>query len=156
MIDNYRRARARRQRGEKGALIVELTAALFLLLFFVILSVHIGIIVYGAFLNDRACRDAVRAAAQAKTPAIATSQATAVLVSHKQGANSYLSSPVLVVPIVYQGSAPDAQTSPYVQVTTTTTVKLPFPAMNFLSLVFNADSNFTFSQTYTFPIVLVN
>ena len=155
MIENYRRARARRLRGEKGALIGELTAAIFLLVFFVVLSVHIGIIVYGAFLNDRACRDAVRAAAQAKTQAIATQKATAVLVSHKQS-NGYLSSPVLVTPIVYQGNAPDAQTSPYVQVTTTTTVTLPFPAMNFLSQVFNADSSYKFTQTYTFPIVLVN
>jgi Flp pilus assembly protein TadG len=155
MIDYYLRARARRRRGEKGALIVELTAALFLMTFFVILAIHIGIIIYGAFLNDAACRDAARAAAQAKTQVIATQQAQAVLVSHKQN-NGYLSSPVLVVPIVYQGNSPNAQTSPYVQVTTTTTVNLPFPAMNFLTQVFNAGQNYTFSQTYTFPIVLVN
>jgi len=155
MINHYLLARAKRRRGEKGALIVELTAALFLMTFFVILAIHIGIIIYGAFLNDRACRDAARAAAQAKTQAVATQNAQAVLVSHKQAGN-YLSSPSLTVPIVYQGNSPNAQTSPYVQVTTTTQVTLPFPAMNFLTQIFNADSTYKFTQTYTFPIVLVN
>jgi hypothetical protein len=65
----------------------------------------------------------------------------------------------LVIPIVYQdfgGTPPNAQTSPYVQVTTTTTSTLPFLPLNFLTSQFTQDQSMTFSQTYTFPIVRVN
>jgi hypothetical protein len=137
---------------------LELTACAFLFTFFAILAVHVGITIFGAFLNDRACRDAARAAAQGKTPPQATLLAKAVLVSHKQS-NSFLTSPTLVIPIVYQdfgGTPPNPQTSPYVQVTTTTTSTLPFLPLNFLTSQFTQDQSMTFSQTYTFPIVRVN
>jgi Flp pilus assembly protein TadG len=145
-------------RAKRGALIVEFASSLFLFTFFVILSVHIGVIIYGAFLNDAACRDATRAAAQGKTIAQATQLAQTILRSHRQS-NSFLTSPVMQTPIVYQdfgGAPPNAQTSPYVQITTTTQVNLPFPAINFLTNLFTADQRLRFRQTYTFPIVRVN
>jgi len=150
--------RRSRQRQQKGTLVIELTACAFLFTFFAILAVHVGVSIFGAFLNDRACRDAARAAAQGKTSAQATALAKAVLVSHKQS-NSFLTSPNLQIPIVYQdygGSPPNSQTSPYVQVTTTTTSTLPFKSLNFQGLTFTQDQTMTFSQTYTFPIVRVN
>jgi hypothetical protein len=145
-------------RKNSGSLILELTACTFLFTFFAVLAVHVGVMIFGAFLNDAACRDAARAAAQGKTITQATQLAQAVLVSHKQ-TNSFLTSPILLTPIVYQdfgGNPPNPQTSPYVQVTTTTTANLPFGALNFQGLIFTQDKQLTFSQTYTFPIVRVN
>jgi hypothetical protein len=154
------RSRARRHAGARksgGSLVIELTACSFLFTFFAIMAVHVGVMIFGAFLNDRACRDAARAAAQGKTVAQATQLAQAVLVSHKQ-LNSFLTSPTLKTPIVYQdfgGSPPNPQTTPYVRVTTTTTSTLPFKAINFQSGIFTEDQQLTFSQTYTFPIVRI-
>jgi hypothetical protein len=147
-----------KSRTRGGSLVLELTACTFLFTFFAILAVHVGTMIFGAFVNDRACRDAARAAAQGKTLAQATLLAKAVLVSHKQ-TNSFLASPNLQTPIVYQdfgGSPPNPQTSPFVQVTTTTKATLPFLPLNFLTSTFTQDQMMTFSQTYTFPIVRVN
>jgi hypothetical protein len=152
------RSSGRRTRTKGGALIVEFAGSAFLFTFFAVLSVHMGVIVYGAFLNDASCRDAARAAAQGKTSAQATQLAQTILISHRQ-VGSFLTSPALQLPIVYQdfgGNPPNPQTSPYVQVTTTTQVNLPFPAINFLTNVFNGDQHLQFHQTYTFPIVRVN
>jgi len=156
-LKQLKSGRAQR-RSRSGSLILELTACTFLFTFFAIMAVHVGVMIFGAFVNDRACRDAARAAAQGKTLAQATQLASAVLVAHQQ-ANSFLTSPALQTPIVYQdfgGTPPNAQTSPYVQVTTTTTATLPFIPINFLTAVFNNDKTAVFSQTYTFPIVRVN
>jgi Flp pilus assembly protein TadG len=145
-------------RSQRGTLVLELTASAFLFTFFAIMAVHVGVMIFGAFLNDRACRDAARAAAQGKTIGQATQLAQAVLVAHKQ-TNSFLTSPSLQTPIVYQdfgGNPPNPQTSPYVQVTTSTTANLPFLPINFLSGVFTQDKQLTFKQTYTFPIVRIN
>jgi hypothetical protein len=157
-MNGLRGQRRTRTRKSSGSLVIELTACAFLFTFFAILAVHVGVMIFGAFLNDRACRDAARAAAQGKTIAQATQLAKAVLVSHRQ-TNSFLTSPNLQIPIVYQdfgGNPPNPQTSPYVQVTTTTTSTLPFKALNFQGDVFTQDQTLTFSQTYTFPIVRVN
>src|SRR5215469_10494077 len=139
----YRKNTLKRQKSERrsdrGSLVLELTACAFLFTFFAVMAVHVGVMIFGAFVNDRACRDAARAAAQGKTPAQATQLANAILVSHQQ-ANSFLTSPTLQTPIVYQdfgGSPPNQQTSPYVQVTTKTTATLPFMPINFLGSVFN-------------------
>jgi len=108
-------------------------------------------------MNDTACRDAARAAAQGNSQTQATSLAQAILVSHKQ-VNSYLGSPVLQTPIIYQdynGSPPDTQTSPYIQLTTRTQVTLPIRFFSFLSQMFTSDQNLTFTATYMFPIVRV-
>src|SRR5271170_6394370 len=135
-------------RNPNGSLILELTAVTFVFSFFAVLAVHVGVMIFGAFMNDTACRDAARAAAQGKTIAQATQLAQAVLVSHQQ-TNSFLTSPNLQTPIVYQdfgGNPPNPQTSPYVQVTTRTTANLPFGAINFLTGVFTQDKQLTFSQ----------
>ncbi len=150
------------RRNGSGALLIELTASAFLYLVFAVLSVHIGMVIFGAFINDAACRDAARAAGQTQpqatqqqTLARATQMAQAVLVSHQQK-NSFIGSPTLVQPIIYQGynGTPPAKTSPYVQVTTKTQVKLPTGVFSFFGAMFGGD-NLSFSQTYTFPIVVI-
>jgi len=150
-------AKSKRLRNS-GSLILELTGCAFMFTFFAVMAVQVGTLIFGAFLNDTACRDAARAAAQGKNLAQATLMAQAVLVSHKQ-TNSFLNSPSLQMPIVYQdfgGNPPNPQTSPYVQVTTATKATLPFALLNFLTTTFTQDKTCTFRQTYTFPIVRVN
>ncbi len=148
----------RNARSNKGSLLVELTAGSFFLSIFVIISFHVGLLIFGAFMNDTACRDAARGAAQGNSQVKATTLAQAILLSHKQGPGSYLGSPVLQTPIVYQdynGTPPDTQTSPYIQLTTKTQVTLPIRFFSFLSQMFTSDQNLTFTATYTFPIVRV-
>jgi hypothetical protein len=143
-----------RARDEKGSLVFELSAFAFLFLVFALLSVHTSVMLYGAFFNDRACRDAARAAADATTADQATTYAKAILKSHG-AAGSYLSQPVLQ-PIVwtdYAGSPP-AQTSPSVTVTTSTTATLPFRPLSFLGKgTVLADGTVVFTQSYTFPLI---
>jgi Flp pilus assembly protein TadG len=145
-------------RSPKGDLLVELTAGSFLLSIFACIAVHVGLLIYGAFMNDTACRDAARAAAQGNTAAQATTLAQTILISHKQNTTTYVGSPVLQTPIVYQdygGNPPNTQTSPYVQLTTKTTVTLPIKFFSFLKDMFTSDQNLTFTATYEFPIVKV-
>ncbi|HNN64010.1 MAG TPA: hypothetical protein PKH78_13255, partial [Candidatus Obscuribacter sp.] len=54
------------RRSCRGSLSVELASGSFLMVVFVLLSLHLGIIIFGAYLNDRVCRDACRNAAQGK------------------------------------------------------------------------------------------
>jgi Flp pilus assembly protein TadG len=154
---NTRRNARSQTRFPKGSLVIELTVGSFFLSIFAIIAFHVGLLIFGAFMNDTACRDAARAAAQGNSQAKATTLAQAILISHKQ-TNSYLGSPALQTPIVYQdynGSPPNTQTSPYIQLTTKTQVTLPIRFFSFLSQMFTSDQNLTFTATYTFPIVKV-
>jgi len=147
-----------RIRSQNGDLVVELTVGTFIISIFAIIAVHAGLMIFGAFMNDTACRDAARAAAQGNTLTQATTLAQTILISHKQNVTTFISSPVLQTPIIYQdfgGSPPNTQTSPYVQLTTKTTVSLPIKAFSFLSDLFTSDKNLTFTATYEFPIVKV-
>ena len=156
MFPHSRKNRTKEVRAQRGDLVIELTVGCFFLMIFACIAVHVGLLIFGAFMNDTACRDAARAAAQGSTQAQATSLAQAVLVSHKQSANTFVASPVLQTPIVYQdygGNPPNAQTSPFIQLTTTTQVTLPIRFFSFLSDMFVSDKNLTFTATYTFPIV---
>jgi hypothetical protein len=145
-------------RSQKGDLIVEVTVGSFLLSIFAIIAVHVGLMIFGAFMNDTACRDACRAAAQGNTQAQATTLANTILLSHKQNVTTFISTPILQLPVIYQdygGSPPNTQTSPYVQLTTKTTVTLPIRFFAFFADMFTSDQNLTFTATYEFPIVKI-
>lgn len=141
------------QRTE-GYLSFEIPAVSMLFLVFAFLSADMGYVLYGADFNDRACRDAARAAAQTTNLTDAIKKVNAVLQSHKGNA-LVMSGPSLYGPVVYQdfGGSPPAQTSPFVQVTTTTTINLPFSPIHFDGATFGASGNMSFTQSYTFPIV---
>ena len=144
-------------RIQKASVLVEFSAFAFLFFVFAILSVHISVALYGAFFNDRACRDAARAAAQGQNAAQATKLALSVLKAHNS-AGTFLQNPVLSTPIVYQdfGGTYPAATSPYVQVTTSTIATLPFRPLSFLAKgTVLQDGQLKFVQTYTFPIIRV-
>lgn len=143
------------KRSNRGSLSVELSCGSLLVSVFVVVALHLGVAIFGAFINDRACRDACRNAAQGETPAEA-GQLVNVMLSAYQ-ATGFVSNPTLSAPIVYQdfGGSPPAQTSPYVQVTTSTLVTMPLQAFAFFSSGILQDGKLAFTKTYTFPIVRV-
>lgn len=142
-------------RGRTGHLSIELASTLCFFSIFAFLCADLGYVLYGAYFNDRACRDAARAAAQTSTLTDAQKKVDSVLQSH-QGNPMFLTGPALSAPIVYQdyGGSPPPQTSPFVTVQTTDTIKLPFaPIVFFDGATFGASGNVSFTQAYTFPII---
>jgi hypothetical protein len=142
-------------RSSRGSISVELACGSLLVSVFVIVALHLGVAIFGAFINDRACRDACRNAAQGETPTEASQLVNVMLNAYQ--ATGFVSNPTLSAPIVYQdfGGTPPAQTSPYVQVTTSTLVTMPLQAFAFFGSGFLQDGKLTFTKTYTFPIVRV-
>jgi hypothetical protein len=125
------------------------------MLVFVLLSLHLGIGIFGAYVNDRACRDACRNAAQGKNLTESTKLATTVIKGYREC--SFLGAPKITAPIIYQDYAgkPPAQTSPFVQVTTETQATMPFGVLSFFNAGFLQDGKITFRKSYTFPIVRI-
>lgn len=141
------------RRAQRGSLLVELSCCSFMMLVFVILAVHLTAIIFGAYKNDIACRDAARAAAQGEDLTQATKLAQVVLRGHETV--SFVGKPVLKSPIIYQtyNGSPGPQSSPYVELTTSTEVTLPFQPLTFFGNAQFKDGKLKFSNTYTFPIV---
>jgi len=149
-----KQSRANKFRTERAHVLIELSCSCFLLLVFTILTADIGVLIYGAEFNDRACRDAARAAAQGQDAQQSTQLIRAILKAH-QGDGNYITAPILQR-LVYNdyGGNPPAQTAPFVSVTTSTVARAPFaPLVFFHGPVFLENGSFSFSQTYTFPIV---
>jgi hypothetical protein len=144
-----------RRQCQRGHLSLEIACTAVFFCVFAYLTADLGYVLYGADFNDRACRDAARAAAQSMNLTEAIKKVNAVLQSH-QGNALVMSGPSLYAPVVYQdfGGAPPAQTSPYVTVTTTTRINLPFAPIVFMGgATFGQTGNMSFNQSYTFPIV---
>lgn len=144
-----------KRRASCASLSVELACGSFFMLIFVLLSLHLGIGIFGAYVNDRACRDACRNAAQGKDLTESTKLAKTVVKGYR--GSSFLSAPEITGPIVYQdfGGKPPAQTSPFVQVTTVTQATMPFGLLSFFNTVFLQDGKIAFRKSYTFPIVRI-
>ncbi|CAN5240781.1 hypothetical protein BH11CYA1_BH11CYA1_04920 [soil metagenome] len=144
-----------RWRRAKGSLAVEFVCGCLLASVFVALGLHMSIAIFGAYSNDRACRDACRNAAQGQDLTEATKLAKVVLKSYQ--ASSFLSAPKISAPIVYQdfGGRVMPQDSPYVQVSTSTDVTMPLGTLSFFNAGTLQDSKLSFVKTYTFPIVRV-
>ncbi len=133
---------------------IELTCGAFLMMVFSLLCADIGMLIYGAEINDRACRDAARAAALGTNSANSANLAAAALKAHAAD-GYYFTSPSLVQPIIYKdyNGNPPAQTSPTVQITTSTTARVPFAPVEFFGAVFLKNGKVDFRQTYTFPLL---
>ncbi|MBI1272007.1 hypothetical protein GC174_16390 [bacterium] len=146
-------AKRRRVRIAFGIHLIEMAVSMAFLMVLVLMSVDIGVILYGAFLNDRACRVAVRAAAQGKDAAEATALAGRTVLTIKSP-DSWIKSPKLILPITYEdfGGNYAADNSPFVTVSTETEVDLPVP-INFAGNSFMPSGRTTFKQTYTFPVI---
>ena len=145
----------KQNRNLRASLTVELTCGSLLVLVFVIVGLHLGIAIFGAYSNDRACRDACRNAAQGSDLVEATKLANVILKGYP--AAGFLSAPTLTGPVVYQdfGGSPPPQTSPFVQVSTKTLVTMPFGVFAFFNSGPLQDGKIAFSKTYTFPIVRI-
>ncbi|MBS1954841.1 MAG: hypothetical protein JST89_11685 [Cyanobacteria bacterium SZAS-4] len=141
-------------RSNRASVLLELSCSCFMMLVFTILSADLGVLIYGAEFNDRACRDAARAAAQGQDAQQSARLIRAILKAHR-GDGNYITAPTLQN-VVYNdyGGNPPPQVAPFVSVTTSTVAKAPFaPLVFFQGPVFLENGSFKFSQTYTFPIV---
>jgi Flp pilus assembly protein TadG len=148
-------SRSLKRRSSRGDLAIELSCGAFLFLVFSMLSFDLGLLVFCADFNDRACRDAARAAAQGSDLASATKLANVALKAHSP-AIAFMSIPTIQGPLNYVdfgGNPPNKQTSPYVQVTTATYSKIPTGPVEFLGAKFLPGGQASFVQTYTFPII---
>lgn len=138
----------------RGSTILELGFIGGLLTMLVMFALNLGFVILGCRMNDRACRDAARAAAQASNAAQALQLAQSAILAHQTDGYFISASTVSTPSFVYQdfaGNAP-ANTSPYVTVTTTNQVRIPAPVL-LMGANLGPNGTLTFSNTYTFPIV---
>jgi hypothetical protein len=124
------------------------------LLVIVMFCLDVCILAIGSGLNERACRDAARMAAQ--SPNYAGSLVLAQTAVKAYTGDGYFVTTPTVDPtkFVYNDFSgnPPSDTSPYVTVTTSCKVLIPAPIFVY-GLNFSNGSTMTFTKTYTFPIV---
>jgi len=139
-------------RSARAFSLAEVAATSFLFVMLGVFAADICLLIFGCSVNDKACRDVVRAAAQQPTAAKALQFAVASVKNHKTD-GLFISPITLVGGAVnyndFAGNVPAGQT-PYVQATTQVTVTLPCP-IYFFGAGFN--NQMSFSQTYTSPII---
>lgn len=155
-------------RSSKGSSIVELGAIAFIMPVVMLICVNVGVMVFAAYLNDSACRDAARAAAARGNASDAYQVANIVVKNHSATCGGLISSLVLLGEEPGPAGAASGESfefnnfadsvtgesqidqGPYVKVTTQLLASLPAP------IVFDGTS-FTnqvkFKQSYTFPIL---
>lgn len=148
-----RRHQTRRRSG--GMQTAELACSCFILLAVTWLCLNISVALLASCNNERACRDAARAAAQADNFTDALKMAQAAAASYP-GDGYFVSTPTIEVPQTfyedYYGQPPSALHLPYVQVTTKMTVRFPAPIM-FFAAKMGDGGTMTFYRQCTFPIV---
>jgi hypothetical protein len=137
-----------------GQSIIELASIIVCMVPLILLALNLSLLTLAAAVNDHACRDAARAAAQTKDYTNGLSAARAIVSSYPS--NSFiLTKPAVVTSgFIYEdygGNPPDNE-SPYVSVTTETTVKVPAPIF-FFGAQFNKNGYLKLNRTYLFPIV---
>lgn len=143
-------------RNRKGHTSIELATIAIIFVIVSLTCLNVGVMILGSGSNERACRDAARAAAQCKDPASALIAAQAAVAAHSQN-GGYFAAPPTVLTVDYNdyGGNPPANTSPYVSVTTTCQVTIPAPIvfMGLAKFDQGTSGKMTFSKKYTFPIV---
>lgn len=141
-------------RSKNGSAAMELCAGASILIAMTAFTLNVCIAMMSYGINERACRDAARAAAQGSTSAEAFQLANAIVKTYNSG-NSLLT-PVLVSNVSFNdfGGHPPDGISPFVTVTTSSVAKLPAPVEIFGNRVFG--TNLSVRKQYTFPIVKLN
>ncbi len=138
-------------RNSKAFSLAEVAVSAFLVMVLAVLSINIAILVFACSVNDKACRDAVRAAAQQPNAAKARVFALASIKNHKT--DGFFLSQIQLTNFNYNdfnGNPPPVGLCPLVQVTTSVNVTLPAPVIFFGASLTN---KITFSQIYTSPII---
>lgn len=140
------------RRKAAGFSFAEVASTSFLIVLLAVFIVSICLLVFACSVNDQACRDAVRAAAQQLNASTATTFAQASVTNHKT--DGFFIGKIQLASVTYNdfGGNPPTGQCPYVQVTTSVNVTLPVPLYFFGASFTN---QFTFSQTYTSPIIKV-
>ncbi|MBK7748533.1 MAG: prepilin-type N-terminal cleavage/methylation domain-containing protein [Candidatus Obscuribacter sp.] len=140
------------KRSRSGFSLIEVMISGFLLVLLAVFAADLCLLIFGCSVNDKCCRDVVRAAAQQPNAIKALQFAQASVKNHKT--DGTFISPITLVgnTVNYNdfGGAPPVGQAPFVQVTTRVTVTLPAP-IYFFGGTFTNQMDFT--QTYTSPIV---
>lgn len=142
----------------QGTAAIELAGGSLFLIVLVLLAVDVSVMMLGFQVNDRACRDACRAAAQQSTVDLARAAAQASLKLHHVD-GQFVEPPTMLTDatnFIYQdfGGNPMAG-NPSVTVTSECKVKLPVPLI-FCGNQLDNSGSYTFKKRYTFPIVAFN
>ena len=140
----------RKLRGQSAMSFAEVAASSFLVIIMAALALDISLLIFAFSVNDKACIDVVRVAAQQTTASQAMIFASASIKNHKT--DGVFISPIALTLLNYHdyGGTPPVGETPYVQVTTSVTVKMPVP-LYFFGASWTNDMHY--SQTYTSPII---
>ncbi|MBX9667466.1 MAG: hypothetical protein K2X93_07595 [Candidatus Obscuribacterales bacterium] len=143
---------ARRRRRGVGFTFAEVAGTSFFVIVFAALGVDTALLIFGSSINDSACRNAARAAAQGGDVSKATSLAQAAIKAHRT--DGYFITQPTITMLNYEtfGGVPPVNETPYVQVRTEVTVKLPVPIF-FFGVTFNDNNDMVFRQMYAYPII---
>ncbi len=138
------------RRNQKGSVFAELAVGCIIMIAISLFALDIGSAMACFGVNDRACRDAARAAAQGNTTTEGTAIAKSIVRSFAN--NSPLMSSPQVVSVNYTtfNGQPPVGTSPYVTVTTRATAKPIAPVTLFGNQIFG---QFPITKSYSFPLV---
>ncbi len=137
-----------------GQTMIELASIMVCMVPLMLLALDISLLTLAAAVNDHACRDAARAAAQTKDYTAGLSAARAIVSSYPSNSFILTKPTVLTNSFVYEdfgGNPPDNE-SPYVSVTTEMKVKIPAPIF-FFGAKFSKDGYLKLNRSYLFPIV---
>ncbi|MDZ4837106.1 MAG: hypothetical protein SGJ27_25255 [Candidatus Melainabacteria bacterium] len=153
--------RTMKKRKLSGIAAIEIACGLVLIMVISLLAVDITILLLGYDFNDRACRDACKAASKQSSSVAAQTAASSTLKSHKADGN-FVTDPILLTgagDFNYQSFGLTGGSSS-VTVTTECKVKTPVP-LTFVGNVFGErtngkDATWTFRKRYTLPIATYN
>lgn len=138
-------------RNRRGTGLAELAMAGCILIGMALFALDIGVAMMTFNLNDRACRDAARAAAQASDATEAENLAKQIIKSYPHVGVLATNTQVLGVKYVDFNGNPPANESPFVAVTTRTDCRTIAPLRIFGAEMVKA--KFPVVKTYVFPIV---
>lgn len=142
------------RRRRRAQVFLELPMVACMMIAFAAIACNVSVVSMAAELNDRACRDACRSAAEGDDADTAYQLALAALAGHGYE-SPFFGKPELVAGLFYyedyQGNAPVNQ-SPYVSVTTRMTLAPPSPIV-FMGTTLGSFENIVAERTYRFPIV---
>lgn len=147
-----------RTRNNAGSAILEVAGVGFIVVIMALISVNLGVLVFAAWLNDSACRDACRAAAQQCSEDDAKGAAIIAAKQYATTAGGIVGDPKVMLDAPYfefqrwldDEGKPQINKGPFVKISTSLVAKLPVP------MIYNGVgfSDFlTFNQTYTFPLL---
>lgn len=144
------------RRNSHGTMLIDLVFTTMLVSALGAIGANAAVIILACNVNDAACRDAARAAAQTTSAAQALMAAQTQLTIHSTG-SSFVTQPELSSSsspdFIYNdyGGSPPPDTSSYVAVTTTVNISIPAPIMYFGTRF--GSGPILYRKRYVFPIV---